>query len=292
MTKRLDEAARKHGYADWAQASAALPDQEDPFHSIIRDAEQSIRDRWLAAKAELKRLEALDDDIDQHPDVAPIFEAFRATEVGSTEEKLAEAAYDAAAARAGTEITQLIDLQKVLCESLKDDLLASDEEIEFTLRDPESGVTKQIRAETEKLALEEAREWARGGDYGEIESTIWVDVYVSQETDRGYDPNRGSDEETCVTVAIDPDEPACAEGRKHDWRAPYSVLGGLEDNPGVRGHGGGVICKTVCAHCGAYKIEDSWAQRPDNGEQGLESVRYEEADDDSLEWVAEEAKRR
>jgi hypothetical protein len=111
-------------------------------------------------------------------------------------------------------------------------------------------------------------------------------VYVSQETDRGYGPF-GSNAETRVTVAIDPEEPDCAEGREHDWRAPYSVLGGLKENPGVQGHGGGgVICKTVCAYCGAYKVEDSWAQRPDNGEQGLHSTSYEEADEDSLAWVA------
>jgi hypothetical protein len=172
-----------------------------------------------------------------------------------------------------------------LCE-LQTSLLASDEEIEFTFRDAESGVTHQIMAKTEKAAIARAREWAREGDYGEIESTIWVDVYVSQETDQNYDSERGSDEETRVTLSIDPEEPDCAEGHEHDWKTPYSVLGGLKENPGVQGHGGGAICKEVCAHCGVYKITDTWAQRPDNGEQGLRSVSYEEADDDSLAWIA------
>jgi hypothetical protein len=94
-------------------------------------SDESIRDRWLAAKAELARLQ---------------------TEEPEAEDKIATAA--------------------VVLDEVLGDLLASDEEIEFTLRDAESGATKQIMAKTEKLALKKAREWVREADYGEIESTI------------------------------------------------------------------------------------------------------------------------
>lgn len=35
------------------------------------------------------------------------------------------------------------------------------------------------------------------------------------------------------------------------------------------------------------KVTDSWAQRPDNGVQGLDSVEYEDSDDASLAWIHE-----
>lgn len=50
-------------------------------------------------------------------------------------------------------------------------------------------------------------------------------------------------------------------------------------------HGGGVVVREVCAVCGCYRETDSWAQRPDTGEQGLKSIAYEEADDASLAWI-------
>jgi hypothetical protein len=84
-------------------------------------------------------------------------------------------------------------------------------------------------------------------------------------------------------VEIHPDEPDCES--EHDWHSPYSVVGGLKENPGVWGKGGGVICREVCANCGAYRITDTYAQDPTDGIQGLESIRYEDSDDASLEWV-------
>lgn len=49
--------------------------------------------------------------------------------------------------------------------------------------------------------------------------------------------------------------------------------------------GGGVVCREVCRHCGAYQVTDSWAQDMCDGEQGLTAVTYEEADAASLAWV-------
>jgi hypothetical protein len=89
------------------------------------------------------------------------------------------------------------------------------------------------------------------------------------------------------TIAIDPNEPECEENCSHDWKSPYSVLGGLKENPGVWGNGGGVIIKEVCCYCGKYKITNTWAQNPENGEQGLTSIEYDLPDDGTMEYVDE-----
>lgn len=89
-----------------------------------------------------------------------------------------------------------------------------------------------------------------------------------------------------LTYTFDPPEPDCDGEHDHDWQSPYSVVGGIRDNPGVWGHGGGVIIREVCAHCGRYKVTDTWAQDPSTGEEGLEAVWYEDADSASTEWVA------
>ena len=86
------------------------------------------------------------------------------------------------------------------------------------------------------------------------------------------------------TVALDEPEPDC-EAAEHDWQSPYDVLRGLSENPGVQGHGGGVVITEVCQHCGAYRVTDTWAQNPSTGEQGLHSVEYRDADEYSLAWV-------
>ena len=55
------------------------------------------------------------------------------------------------------------------------------------------------------------------------------------------------------------------------------------------GHGGGVIITEVCRHCGRYQITDTWAQNPENGEQGLTSTEYRDADEQSEAWLARRA---
>lgn len=88
------------------------------------------------------------------------------------------------------------------------------------------------------------------------------------------------------SVTLDPEAPACADDTEHDWRSPYSVLGGLKENPGVWGSDhGGVKCREVCVYCGTYKIEDSGGTDRSNGTR-LDTTSYEEADEDSSAWVA------
>jgi hypothetical protein len=135
------------------------------------------------------------------------------------------------------------------------------------------------RADAESRLEDASRE-----GWGAVDETMWVRNHarlIDPATDEPID-----DGEISVTVQVDPEEPACADEHEHDWRSPHPVLGGCESNPGVWGHGGGVIIREVCAHCGAYRVTDTWAQDPGTGEQGLTSVAYEDADDDSLAWVA------
>lgn len=120
-----------------------------------------------------------------------------------------------------------------------------------------------------------AQQYVDTGDYGAENKTSWVEV-------RSY--RKGVDGEGRIehvnerswTIAIEAEEPDCADGQEHKWESPYAILGGLKENPGVWGHGGGVIINEVCMRCGCGKTTDTWAQHPSNGEQGLTSVEYEE----------------
>lgn len=135
---------------------------------------------------------------------------------------------------------------------------------------------RTIQADSAADALAEAVSNVVRHNYSPINSTVYVDVIVR---------NTATGEEDRETVTLEPDEPECSEPN-HDWQSPYDLLGGCAENPGVWGHGGGVIMREVCAHCGVYRITDTWAQRRDTGEQGLVETTYEPADEKSLEWVA------
>lgn len=110
---------------------------------------------------------------------------------------------------------------------------------------------------------EAARVYVDAGVWEVGDTTTWVTVHV--EDDEG---------DLCsIPVGVDPDEPDCSE-EKHEYGTPYDIVGGLKDNPGVWGHGGGVLIVEVCAHCGLFRVTDTWAQNPETGQQGLISVQY------------------
>lgn len=133
-------------------------------------------------------------------------------------------------------------------------------------------------AADDDAALEYGEEWLRDGDWDRSQ-TIWLSAEVVQlKADGEYADTLGS-----VYVTLMPDVPACTE-EAHLWCAPYSLLGGLKDNPGVWGNGGGIRSKEVCQHCGRYRLTDTWATNPCDGTQGHTSVEYLPADEDSLEW--------
>lgn len=153
---------------------------------------------------------------------------------------------------------------------------------EYVLRDMD-GAEKAIQAEGLRDAKDQAKDWVQGGSYGDIESTIWVDVDICEQEEDGSLITVAT-----VTVAIDPEEPPCLPdeederlaafpidaGEKHRWRTPHRIVGGSKENPGVWGHAGGTMGVSVCTRCGCGKHWDGWAQRPDTGEQGLDSVSF------------------
>jgi hypothetical protein len=143
-------------------------------------------------------------------------------------------------------------------------------------------------AETAQAA---AQAFVDGGDWCAGARTTWVSVSAWQAIASVDDSGKrvmGRYAETRHLIAVAPYVPACAEGHEHDWRSDHEVVGGLKENPGVLGHGGGVIVREHCAHCGAYRVTDTWAQCPETGEQGLTATAYEAADDVSLQALVAE----
>jgi len=118
---------------------------------------------------------------------------------------------------------------------------------------------------TRQDAIDEAKSNVERDNYPDATGTIWIDVSVRCEA---------TDEEWSGSVTLDEPEPDCHPGYTHEWIAPHWLVGGIRENPGVQGHGGGVVIREACRHCGCERVTDTWAQRPDTGEQGLTSVGY------------------
>jgi len=134
------------------------------------------------------------------------------------------------------------------------------------------GASETFEADSLEEAREQAADWAGDGDYEEITSTFWVDWRLDQRVGEEWEPVAGG------TVEFEPDEPIClSRDEDHDWQSPLEVVGGIRENPGVWGHGGGAVICECCMKCGAQRRTDTWAQRSDTGEQGLTSVSYEPA---------------
>lgn len=131
------------------------------------------------------------------------------------------------------------------------------------------GASKTITADSLANAMTQAEDWARDGSWDLANRTVWVHAYLIEMDDDGkeIDSHR-------IKVQIDPEEPDCTQS-EHNWQAPVDIVGGIKENPGVWGHGGGVTIQEVCLHCGCGKLIDTWAQDPETGEQGLRSVSYQ-----------------
>lgn len=82
------------------------------------------------------------------------------------------------------------------------------------------------------------------------------------------------------TVRDVDDLPPADEGDEHGhaWRSPHAVVGGIEENPGVYGHAGGVTIDEVCVRCGLRRLTDTWDQSYTGTGEPVETVRY--GDDD------------
>lgn len=206
--------------------------------------------------------------------VHPLRAAVEAAELAAEE---AQSAYDNCedpdAILPGTENGLLIDMlgqestdADTALEEAREALRGSDCPREWALR--EEGFTyTTITAESAAEAIAIARDNVDRSNYSGSTGTLWISVRVSCE-------ETGEVEDDDVT--LHEDEPACADDETHDWQSPHCLVGGLTENPGVHGNGGGVIITEVCRHCGTKRVTDTWAQNPDTGEQGLESVEYEE----------------
>lgn len=89
----------------------------------------------------------------------------------------------------------------------------------------------------------------------------------------------------CSGICPAKDAPECAEGCEHAWEAPYELVGGCRENPGVWGSGHGRCSYLeVCEHCGLYRTTDHGATLPSNGMRATR-VSYEPADEKSLAWA-------
>ena len=130
-----------------------------------------------------------------------------------------------------------------------------------------------------------AQSYVDGGDWGDGTATCWVKVWTWRMgiNADGDIVQIGRDSQK---ITVEPDEPECVEGQEHDWQSPQELVGGCDENPGVYGSGGGVTIYEVCMICGCGKVTDTWAQDPNDGEQGLTSTEYRPRE------FAEEIKRR
>lgn len=129
------------------------------------------------------------------------------------------------------------------------------------------GVIHKIQAKNLNDARSQAKEWALDGTYDNIDSTFWVDIIIENSKGETID---------VVSVAINPPEPLCVDG-PHDWIAPWNIVGGIKENPGIWGNAGGVVVTECCSKCGCQRTINTWAHNPATGEQGLVSVAYEES---------------
>lgn len=121
-------------------------------------------------------------------------------------------------------------------------------------------------------AEEAAQKYVDSGDW-DRDNTTWFRIYTWREGIDEHGEIVRFDENT-HEITLTAEEPDCDEGQEHDWQAPYEIVGGIKENPGVWGHGGGVIIHEVCIHCGCERVTDTWAQNRETGEQGLTSVEY------------------
>lgn len=121
-------------------------------------------------------------------------------------------------------------------------------------------------------ATEAAEEYVSGGDWGDSQH-VTVDCWRTAIHIDTEEAERLMSE--IETVNIHPDIPECADGdTEHEWASDHDVVGGIKENPGVWGNGGGVRITQHCRRCGCGKHIDTWATDPSTGQQGLKTVEY------------------
>lgn len=171
---------------------------------------------------------------------------------------------------AGEEVHYWYDvpLSDPVAEQIRQEILAGGHNHIYRLSDAQ-GYT-YIAASSIEEAESRADEWVRDC-YEPAEKTYWVNVTVTDMV---------TAERRHIKVEVEPPEPPCIHPRtgerwpEHDWRREYRVVGGIRENPGVWGNGGGVTITCACHRCGCGRTVDTWAQDPEDGQQGLRAVIY------------------
>ena len=130
---------------------------------------------------------------------------------------------------------------------------------------------------------EEARERIRACFVWPTESrkTTFLDTELVAKNERGE-----TIEEEKIEVRFDPPLPCEGDASrgKCRWDNPHELLGGLEENPGVRGHGGGAAIMEVCRTCGSYRETLTHDQDTGSSDEWEKTTRYLPPDGRSLEW--------
>ena len=120
------------------------------------------------------------------------------------------------------------------------------------------GYVTELLATSRQGAIDEIRGEIAG--YSDDNATSWYDEWILESDSK---PMATSDDWECITIQVDPEEPHCTAD-SHDWREKQVCCSG-----------GGVAIQDVCSYCGCGRLTDTWAQRPDTGEQGLRSITYD-----------------
>ncbi len=146
----------------------------------------------------------------------------------------------------------------------------------------DGGAREIIDAESMDAAMVQARDWAASGSYdSRVMVTVWC---AALGADGDYTGEQERDE---VEAGPEPEVPECADGNEHEWEAPYEVVGGVKENPGVWSRGGTTMTfHTVCLHCGTHRHETTYGSQRNPGQ--ADQTRYADADEASLAWVASE----
>ncbi len=135
-----------------------------------------------------------------------------------------------------------------------------------------------IEADDAEAALEEAAAAVDAASF-DVTETLWIEVRVT---------NEATGESARSTVTLDPEPPRCADGtHDHTWSDDHDLVGGLRENPGVRGSGGGVLIVKACSACGCGRHVDTWATDLNDGTQGHRKTWYVE--EEFAEQLAERA---
>lgn len=141
-----------------------------------------------------------------------------------------------------------------------------------------------------KSGKEAAEQYVEDGDYGDsggiVEVSYWkraICMYKDEDGEEDIDDDVKIDYET-IDVEIQTPEPPCCQEEGHNWESPHELLGGLEENPGVWGHGAGVIENTVCSNCGMQRCIDTAATDPSTGREFTE-YSYKEPNEKTLAWA-------